>query len=216
MEKETWIILGLGNPDGKYLHTRHNVGFDVTDRLLRRLGAPLLRERLGGRLSELTLDGRRLVIAQPLTYMNLSGECAAQLLAWYKCPANHMLVICDDIDLKPGQLRLRARGSAGTHNGLRSLIQHIPDGSFPRLRVGVGAPPAQIDLVNWVLGHPLTTEEAEAMAAALDRAADAALDWFEHGSEHAMSRFNGGGKPKAAAPQAQEPASAPAAAGDQT
>lgn len=200
MEKETWIILGLGNPDAKYLHTRHNVGFDVTDRLLRRLGAPALREKLGGRLSELTLDGRRLVIAQPLTYMNLSGECAAQLLAWYKCPASHMLVVCDDIDLKVGQLRLRAKGSAGTHNGLRSLIQHIPDGGFPRLRVGVGAPPPQIDLVNWVLGHPLTTEEAEAMTASLDRAAEAALDWFEHGAEHAMSRYNGGPQAKKADP----------------
>ena len=190
MEKETWIILGLGNPDGKYLHTRHNVGFDVTDRLLRRLGAPLLRERLGGRLSELTLDGRRLVIAQPLTYMNLSGECAAQLLAWYKCPADHMLVICDDIDLKPGQVRFRRSGRAGTHNGLRNIVEQLGGTEFPRCRIGVGAPAENWDLVDWVLGKPLSREEQALLDAAFDRAAEACEDLLSSGMDHAMQLCN--------------------------
>ncbi len=191
MEKETWIIVGLGNPGEKYAHTRHNAGFDVTDLLARKLGAEIGRSRCKGLTAEITRDGRRLVLCQPQTLMNLSGECAAELLSWYKCPPERMLVVCDDIDLAPGTLRLRAKGSGGTHNGLRSILQHVTAGDFPRLRVGVGAPPPEFDLVNWVLGRYATREEQDVMHAALERAADAALTWFDEGIAAAMSRYNG-------------------------
>ena len=191
VEKETWIIFGLGNTGATYAHPRHNVGFDVTDRLARHYGVSLTRDRCKGLLAEVNAGDRRLVICQPQTLMNLSGDCVAPLMQWYKCPPERILVICDDIDLKPGALRLRAKGSAGTHNGLKSIVHYLPQGNFARLRVGVGAPPPEMDLVGWVLGTFTTPEEREAQAAALDRAAEAALDWFENGTDHAMTRFNG-------------------------
>ncbi len=191
MEKETWIIAGLGNPGTEYAHTRHNMGFDTAERIARKLGTGISKNRCRGLTAEITEDGRRLVLCQPQTYMNLSGECIRELLHWYKCPPEHLLVICDDIDLAPGQLRFRPKGSAGTHNGLRSILEFLPEGNFPRLRVGVGAPPPERELVNWVLGRPELREEQDCIGAALDRAADGALDWFRHGIDFAMSHYNG-------------------------
>ena len=190
VEKETWIIFGLGNPGAKYAHTRHNAGFDVTDRLAAHYGAEIRRERCRGLTAEISEGGRRLVLCQPQTLMNLSGECVGPLMQWYKCPPEHILVICDDIDLPPGQLRIRGRGGPGTHNGLRSIAAHLPQGNYARLRVGTGAPPPERDLADWVLSVPAEPEAREA----LDRAADAARDWFVNGVDHAMSHYNGKGK----------------------
>ena len=188
VEKETFIIVGLGNPGPKYAHTRHNVGFDVTDRLARHYGVSIAKDRCRGLVAEINAGDRRLVLCQPQTLMNLSGECVAPLIQWYKTNPDHTLVICDDIDLEPGRIRVRAKGGPGTHNGLRSISQHIPDGSYDRLRVGIGTPPPEMDLVGWVLGR------AESMDPALDRAAEAARDWFENGVDHAMSCYNGRAK----------------------
>ncbi len=191
VEKETWIIFGLGNPGPKYAHTRHNMGFEVTDRLARHYGAEIRRDRCRGLTAEISAGDRRLVICQPQTLMNLSGECVGPLMQWYKCPPERILVICDDIDLPAGRLRFRAKGGPGTHNGLRSIAQHLPEGNYARLRVGVGSPPPERDLVGWVLGVP----DDPAVPAALDRAAEGARDWFENGIDHAMSRYNGKGDP---------------------
>ena len=158
-DKETFIIVGLGNDGKEYAHTRHNVGFDVTDALCRRLGVSLNRERFKGRYCETTLDGKRVIICQPLTYMNNSGECVAELLSWYKVPLDHLCIIYDDIDLPGARLRVRKSGSAGTHNGMRSIIAHTPSDAFPRIRVGVGKCPPEWELVNWVLSRYLTREE---------------------------------------------------------
>ncbi len=189
MEKETWIIVGLGNPGPKYAHTRHNVGFDTVDRLAAFYGVTLSRERCNGKIAEINADGRRLVLCEPFTLMNRSGECVGPLIQWYKTNPDHVLVVCDDIDLEPGRLRVRAKGGPGTHNGLRSITQHIPDGSYDRLRVGIGNPPPEIDLVGWVLGR------AEGMEPTLDRAAEAARDWFVNGVDHAMANYNGKVRP---------------------
>ena len=194
VEKETWIIFGLGNTGAKYAHTRHNAGFDVTDRLARRYGASISKERCKGLVAEVNAGERRLVLCQPQTLMNLSGDCVDPLMRWYKCPPERILVVCDDIDLRPGQLRLRQKGSAGTHNGLKSIVHYLPEGNFARLRVGVGAPPPEMDLIGWVLGTFATPEERQAMESALDRAAEAAADWFENGIDHAMSHYNGKAK----------------------
>ena len=194
MEKETWIIAGLGNPGGEYAHTRHNMGFEVTDLIARKLGTGISKSRCSGLTAEVTEDGRRLVLCQPQTYMNLSGRCIGELLRWYKCPPEHLLVVCDDVDLAPGMLRFRPKGSAGTHNGLRSIIEQLPEGNFPRLRVGVGSAPPEWDLADWVLGRPLVPEEQACIDAAVARAADGALDWFRHGIDFAMSHYNGKAK----------------------
>ncbi|MBQ6173625.1 MAG: aminoacyl-tRNA hydrolase [Clostridia bacterium] len=187
MEKETWIIFGLGNPGAKYAHTRHNVGFDTVDRLAAYYQVSLSKEKCEGKIAEINAGDRRLVLCEPLTLMNRSGDCVAPLIQWYKTNPDHTLVVCDDIDLPPGRLRLRSKGGPGTHNGLRSISRLIPDGSYDRLRVGIGNPPPEMDLVGWVLSR------AEGMDPVLDRAAEAARDWFENGIDHAMSRFNGKG-----------------------
>ena len=191
MEKETWIIVGLGNPGAQYAHTRHNVGFDVTEILSRRWMAPLTRKKCNGLLAETTIDGKRVVLCQPQTYMNESGLCVGELLQWYKCPLDHLMVIYDDIDLPLSRLRIRKNGSAGTHNGMRSIMQHVPAQLFPRIRVGVGAKPEGWDLANWVLSHYQTREEQDAMQKAFTLAADCVEAWLKSGIDHAMQQYNG-------------------------
>ncbi|MGN1021668.1 MAG: aminoacyl-tRNA hydrolase [Aristaeellaceae bacterium] len=191
MDKETFLVVGLGNPGAQYAHTRHNAGFEVTDILSARWNAPLTRRKLDGLLAEIPMGDARVVLCQPQTFMNLSGECVAQLLSWYKCPLDHLLVIYDDIDLPLGKLRVRKAGSAGTHNGMRSIIGHTPAQSFPRIRVGVGARPEGWDLADWVLSRYQFREEQDAMREAFIRAADCVEDWLKNGIDHAMQRYNG-------------------------
>lgn len=194
--KEVFIIVGLGNPGKEYAHTRHNVGFEVTDLLAARWGVSLTKKRARGLLAETEAAGRRVILCQPQTYMNLSGECVSELLHWYRCPADHLLVIYDDIDLPAGKLRVRKNGSAGTHNGMRSIIGCISTQEFPRLRIGTGACPPDWDLKDWVLSRYAPGEEANAMAEAFRAGADCAEDWVANGIEHAMQGYNraAGGK----------------------
>lgn len=190
MERETWIIAGLGNPGLTYAHTRHNMGFDVTDCLARQLGVEIRKNLCRGLVGEVTRGDRRLVICQPQTLMNRSGLCLGELRQWYKCPPERILVVCDDIDLQPGQLRLRSKGSPGTHNGLRSIAEVLPEGNYPRLRVGVGSPGPTGDLISWVLGRPFTPEEQQLTRMAVERAAEGALAWFDRGMDYAMNHYN--------------------------
>ena len=189
-DRETFVIVGLGNPGAQYAHTRHNVGFDVTDELCRRWNLTQSRTRLGGQIWETTLGEVRVILCQPQTFMNLSGECVSQLLSWYKIPLDHLLVIYDDIDLPAARLRVRKNGSAGTHNGMRSILQHVSSKEFPRIRVGVGACPPEWELVKWVMSRYRSREEQQAMDEAFAAAADCAEDWVRNGIEHAMQRYN--------------------------
>ena len=190
MEKETWLIVGLGNPGLAYAHTRHNAGFEVTDRLARLWQAPLTKHRCQGLLAEVNLGARRVALCQPQTYMNLSGDCVGALSRWYHTPMERLLVIYDDIDLPLARLRVRKSGSAGTHNGMRSIVAALGREDFPRIRVGVGAKPEGWDLADWVLSRYQLREEQDAMADAFDRAAACAQTWLEEGIEAAMQRFN--------------------------
>lgn len=183
------LIIGLGNPGKRYAHTRHNVGFDVLTLLGEKLNLPIDRKRGGALVGEGVYRGQKLVLAAPMTFMNLSGESVQQLLRWYKCSLSQMLVVYDDIDLPLGKLRVRAGGSAGTHNGMRSILQHTGGGEFPRIRVGVGKPPEGWELADFVLSQ-YTADERQTQFDALSRAAEAALDFAEHGIEHTMQAFN--------------------------
>jgi len=190
MEKETWIVVGLGNPGAQYAHTRHNAGFDSLDILSSRWMAPINKKKLKGMIAEVNRGDKRVVLCMPQTFMNLSGECVAELLNWYKVPLERLIVIYDDIDLPLGRLRVRKSGSAGTHNGMRSILQHVPGQNFPRIRVGVGAKPEGWDLANWVLSKYMIREEQDAMQKAFIAAADCVEDWLDHGIDHAMQEFN--------------------------
>lgn len=188
---ETYIVVGLGNPGAEYARTRHNAGWESLDALCRRWHVQLNKRKFDGLLAETTMDGVRVVLCQPQTYMNASGECVHQLLQWYKCPLDHLLVIYDDIDLALGRLRVRKSGSAGTHNGMRSILQCIGgEQGFPRVRVGVGAKPEGWDLADWVLSSYRLPEERADMEKAFDKAADVAEDWLKNGIDHAMQLGN--------------------------
>lgn len=188
---ETYIVVGLGNPGAEYARTRHNAGWESLDALCRRWHVQLNKRKFDGLLAETTMDGVRVVLCQPQTYMNASGECVRQLLQWYKCPLDHLLVIYDDIDLALGRLRVRKSGSAGTHNGMRSILQCIGgEQGFPRVRVGVGAKPEGWDLADWVLSAYRLPEERTDMEKAFDKAADVAEDWLKNGIDHAMQLGN--------------------------
>ena len=190
MEKETYLFVGLGNPGLLYDRSRHNCGFQVIRRLSDRWQAPLTHRRLKGLLGETTRNGARVILCQPQNMMNLSGACVQELLNWYKCPLDHLLVIYDDVDLPIGSTRMRKAGSAGTHNGMRSILSCISSQAFPRIRVGIGNPPEGWDLVDWVLGKPLSREEQALLDAAFDRAAEACEDLLSSGMDHAMQLCN--------------------------
>lgn len=184
------IIIGLGNPGREYQRTRHNVGFDVLDVLSEKMGIALTRSAMHGLIGEGFLEGEKVVLVKPQTYMNLSGQCVTELVSWYKPPMENVLVIYDDIDLPLGKLRLRANGSAGTHNGMRSVIGLLGRQDFPRLRVGVGQKPEGWELADWVLSHYQTEEERKTQFDAFLLAADTVIDWVNSGWESAMRTAN--------------------------
>ena len=190
MEKDVYLIVGLGNPGAEYAHTRHNAGFEVMERLLERYRVTLKERRLlQGAVAEVATGEKKLVLCEPLTFMNNSGLCVKKLMNRFHAPLERLLVIYDDIDLPPGRVRMRKSGGPGTHNGMRSIVETLGDSGFPRIRVGTGDRPAGGDLVSWVLGH-YAPEEKEQMAAAFTRAAEAAAIWAEEGLEKAMQKGN--------------------------
>lgn len=184
------LVVGLGNPGAKYAHTRHNVGFDVVSVLAQKTEIKLSRVRCRALVGEGTWAGERLVLAQPQTYMNLSGESVASLVNWYKPGPDRVVIVYDDIDLPPGKLRVRASGSAGTHNGMRSIVGLLGRTDIPRVRVGIGGKPESWELANWVLAHYTTEAERKEAFDAYMNAADAILCIAEHGVEAAMREYN--------------------------
>ena len=184
-------IVGLGNPGEKYAHTRHNAGFDVIDILSQKLNIPVKKLKCHAVLGEGLLEnGQKLALIKPQTFMNLSGQCVAEALSWYKITPREMLLIVDDIDLPFGQVRIRGKGGPGTHNGLRHIVQCTGTGDFPRVRVGMGAPPPEWDLADWVLGKFADEAARKTAFDAYMLAAEAALCWAEHGLDLTMNRYN--------------------------
>lgn len=183
-------IIGLGNPGEKYRHSRHNAGFDVMDILSAKLDVPIKKLKFQATYGEAIIGGQKVVLIKPQTFMNLSGLTVSEAMAWYKLAPEEVLLIVDDIDLPLGQVRLRSKGGPGTHNGLRHIVQCIGTGDFPRVRIGMGAPPPAWDLADWVLSSFSTPEDRATAYQAYLTAADAALCWAEHGINTAMNRFN--------------------------
>ena len=188
--KDIRLIVGLGNPGQEYAHTRHNAGFEAVD-LLAGKWHVTLREKalLRGSVAEITEAERKIVLCEPQTFMNSSGECVSRLMRWYGCEPEQLLVIYDDIDLPPGKVRVRKNGGPGTHNGMRSLAEELGNTDFPRIRIGTGDRPAGQDLAAWVLGR-CAPEERERMQAAFERAAQCAEIWAKEGIGKAMQAGN--------------------------
>ena len=186
----TWIVVGLGNPGDKYENTRHNAGFLVVDELARRGNFAVRKIKHKALTQTAVIGGQRALVMKPTTYMNLSGEAVGDAARFYKIPADHVLVISDDTDLPVGKLRIRKSGSAGGHNGLKSIIQHLGGDKFPRLKVGVGGKPhPDYDMADWVLGK-LQGEDKKVFDEAVKKAADAIECLLKEGADKAMNKFN--------------------------
>ena len=185
-----YVIVGLGNPGTKYQFTRHNTGFNVIEVLSQKLDIKLDKTKCKARLGEGRIGTERIVLAQPQTYMNLSGESVVELVNWYKCPLDHLVVVYDDIDLPAGKIRIRAKGSAGTHNGMRNIIYLLGRDDFPRVRVGIGRQPEGWDLADYVVGEYRTPEDRKVAFDSYVRAANAIEKIVKGDFEGAMRDCN--------------------------
>ena len=188
---ETWLIVGLGNPGKEYERTRHNAGVRALDVLADKLGCKIDKGKFQGIYGQVNYGGKKLMLLKPLTYMNLSGRSVLQLSAYFNIPPQQIIVMFDDISLEPGRLRVRADGSAGGHNGIKSIIQEVGSQAFPRVKIGVGAKPnPEYNLADWVLST-FSAQEEKALATSLNNAADAALSIIDRGVPETANRFNG-------------------------
>ena len=188
---ENWLIVGLGNPGREYEKTRHNCGFRAIDMLAEKLGCKVDKLKYQGLYTQVNYQGKKLFLLKPQTYMNLSGRSVLQLSAYFNIPPQRIIVMFDDISLEPGRLRIRADGSAGGHNGIKSIINEIGSQTFPRVKIGVGAKPnPDFDLADWVLSTFSASEE-KALASALERAGEAALTIIDRGVAESANRYNG-------------------------
>ncbi len=185
-----YIIAGLGNPTKKYEHTRHNIGFDVIDHLAEQYNISMNTKKFKGVCGVGTIEGNRVLLLKPQTFMNLSGNSVGEAVEFYKLdPARELIVIYDDIDLAPGNLRIRKKGSAGGHNGMKDIIAHLGTQEFLRIRVGVGAKIEGQDLVNHVLGH-FSGEDRKLVEDAISNAADAVRLMVQEQTVTAMNQYN--------------------------
>ena len=184
-----WLIVGLGNPGSKYEHTRHNMGFLTVDLLAEKLGVKLNKVKFKAAYNIVNFAGCKCLVMKPQTYMNLSGEAVREAAQFYKVPADHILVIYDDISLPVGKLRVRPSGSAGGHNGIKNIIAHLGTQDFPRVKIGVAAPGDAGDMSDWVIGVP-SQAERKILAQSFEKAIDAAECIIIDGCQKAMNGFN--------------------------
>ena len=185
-----WLLVCLGNPGKDYANTRHNIGFMAADELEKRERTSFNKLRYRALTGEVTIAGQRVLVLKPQTYMNLSGESVKLAGGFYKIPPERVLVISDDVSLPLGKLRIRAGGSAGGHNGLKNIIQHLGTDQFPRIKIGVGAPQhPEHEMVDWVIGN-FTPNEKKVVAESITKALDAVTYIIEKGVQEAQNKFN--------------------------
>ncbi len=186
----SWLIVFLGNPGLKYEGTRHNAGFMAADAMAKAKGVAINRSRFKSLTAACEIGGEQVLLMKPQTYMNLSGDAVAQAVRFYKIAPEHVLVVSDEVSLPIGKLRVRTKGSAGGHNGLKDIIAKLGTSDFPRLRIGVGAPPhPDYDMADWVLST-FKNQDADTMAQSAARAAEAAECYILHGPERTMNLYN--------------------------
>lgn len=186
----SWLIVFLGNPGPRYDFTRHNAGFMAADAMAREKGLSINKARFRALTASCRIGEESVLLMKPQTFMNLSGQAVSQAAGFYKIPPEHIIVVSDEVSLPVGRLRIRTKGSAGGHNGLKDIIARLGTDAFPRIRIGVGVPPhPDYDMADWVLSG-FKGKDAEDMMAAAARAAEAAECYITQGADRAMNRFN--------------------------
>ena len=184
-----YLIAGLGNPGPRYAKTRHNLGFMVVDALAERWGVSFHQNKWQSQIAEARFDDHQVLLVKPQTFMNRSGEALQQIVRFYQLPPEQVLIIFDDIDIRLGSIRMRAKGSAGTHNGMRSIVQCLQTSDFPRLKLSAGRRPAHMDLADFVLST-FTPQEQPLVEDEVAAACDAVHCWLSNGIVESMNRYN--------------------------
>lgn len=189
MEK-IFLVVGLGNPGIKYINTKHNVGFEVIDYLTDKFNFSEPKYKFQGELYEGKIDDYKVIFLKPLTYMNLSGDSLKEVVNWYKVEIEDIIVIYDDIDIDMGKIRIKPKGSAGSHNGMKSIMYKLATEDFKRVRIGIGRPPQNWDLANYVLSK-FTKQERKVMDEIIVDSGDAVIEIIKSGINNSMNRYNG-------------------------
>ena len=188
-DKDMYLIVGLGNPESDYSKTRHNMGFNVINKISKELNIEVNKLKFKGLLGSGIVNGQKVILLKPQTFMNLSGESVIEAMNFFKISQEELIVIYDDIDIEPGNIRIRRNGSAGTHNGMKSIIEHIKTESFTRIRVGIGKPKEHIDMISHVIGH-IPEEEIEKLDEGVRIAKEAVIEILNKDINSAMNKFN--------------------------
>ena len=183
------LIVGLGNPEEEYSKTRHNMGFNVINKLQEKYGIEVNKKKFDGLLGDGIIEGEKVLLLKPQTYMNLSGKSIIQVVNFYKIPVEDIIVIYDDIDIEPGLIRIRKKGSSGSHNGMKSVVAELGSEDFPRVRVGIGKPKYNNDMINYVIGA-IPNEELEKLEEGTTKASEAIVEILKNGIDIAMNKFN--------------------------
>lgn len=185
-----YLIVGLGNPEKDYSRTRHNMGFDVINAIAKEQEIEISRSHFKGLYGSGMIEGEKVILLKPQTFMNLSGESIIEVKNFYKIENDHIIVISDDIDLEPGTIRIRKKGGPGTHNGMKSVIHYLNSDDVPRVRVGIGIPQNDEPLMEYVIGH-IEDDEYEILQKGIQTAKEAVIDIVKNGIDHAMNAYNG-------------------------
>ncbi len=184
-----YLIVGLGNPGKEYENTRHNMGFKVLNKLSEKYNIPITKSKFNGKYGTGIIENEKVVLLEPQTYMNLSGEAIKPMLDFYKVAPSNVLVIYDDIDVEPGNIKIRMKGGPGTHNGMKSVVKELGTEEFPRVRVGIGQPIIKLAMVDYVIGY-VPEEELKILNEGIDKAEQAVEEILKSGLNYAMNKFN--------------------------
>ena len=184
-----YLIIGLGNPEEEYSKTRHNMGFNAINKIAEKYEIEMKQTKFNGIYGSGNIEGEKVMLIKPQTYMNLSGKCVKEFLDFYKIEKEKMIIIYDDMDVEPGKIKIRKQGSAGSHNGMKSIISEIQTQEFPRIRIGIGRPIHENDKINYVIGN-IPEEEMEKLEEGIEKAKEATIDILAKGIDHAMNKFN--------------------------
>ena len=185
-----YLIVGLGNPEADYDKTRHNMGFHVINQLAKQYDISVSKKKFNSEYENAMIEGEKVILVKPQTFMNNSGEAVVQFVNFYKVDLENVIIVYDDVDIEPGKIRIRKSGSAGTHNGMKSIVHFLNNDKFPRIRVGIGKPEGYIDMIEHVIG-PVSEEEQEILEKGTEKAKDAIVEILKNGIDNAMNQFNG-------------------------
>ncbi len=184
-----YLIVGLGNPEAEYARTRHNMGVDVVNEIADKYKIAISREKFEGLYGSGEIEGEKVVLLKPQTFMNLSGDSVIEFVNFYKIDLDKVIVIYDDIDTEPGKIRIRTKGGPGTHNGMKSVCFRLASENFPRVRIGIGMPEFKNDLINYVIGN-LKDEEYDVLKEGIKKGAEAVVSIIKDGIDNAMNKYN--------------------------